>query len=152
MEKFLEYLQKSEKIIKTIDHMTYVTFPLIKDKKILLKILLETKTAITNCINSVLQYEYLYKRIDLYKNPKTNLRTFVEKCASRYRITQKEISLILELFEIEEKHKQSSMEFFKDGKIVILSENMKTDAIKIEKIKEFLDTAKSVLMKIKKKF
>ena len=70
MEKFLENLQEAENIIQTIDHMVYVTFPLIQDKKLLLKIILETKTAIANCINSILQYEYLYKRIRLYKEPK----------------------------------------------------------------------------------
>jgi len=81
MEKFLEYIQEAEKIIQTVDHMVYITFPLIKDKRLLLKILLETKIAISNCINSILQHEYIYKRIVLYKNAKTNFRTFNEKCS-----------------------------------------------------------------------
>ena len=68
MERFLEYIQEAEKIIQTVDHMAYITFPLIKDKKLLLKILLETKIAVANCINSILQHEYIYKRITLYKN------------------------------------------------------------------------------------
>ena len=37
MEKFLENLQEAHKIIQTLDHMMYVTFPLIKDKNILHK-------------------------------------------------------------------------------------------------------------------
>lgn len=152
MEKFLEYLQESEKIIKIIDHMIYVTFPLLKDKHILLKILLETKIAITNCINSILHREYLYKRINLYKNSETNFRVFVEKCAPRYKITKEEIKLILELFNLVEKYKQSSMEFIKDEKVVILSGNMKKETVGIEKIKKFLDLAKNILKKIKEKF
>lgn len=149
MEKFLEYLQDAEKIIKTVDHIVYVTFPLLKDKNLLLKIILETKTAVLLCINSVLQHEYIYKRINLYKNAETNFRIFIEKCAPRYKITKNEIGLILELFNLAEKHKQSSMEFIKGEKIVILSENMKTEAISIEKIKKFLDLAKNILKKIK---
>jgi len=39
-------------------------------------------------ISSILQYEYLYKRITLYKNSKVNFKTFIEKCASRYRISK----------------------------------------------------------------
>ncbi len=149
MEKFIEYLAEAERIIKTADHLVYITFPLVKDKKLLLKILSETKIVITNCINSILQYEYLYKRIRLYKDPKTNFRTFREKCAPRYKITKEEIEMIIELFEIVENHKQSSFEFVKNEKIIILSENLEQKSLTVEKIKEFLLIAKNVLKKSK---
>ncbi|MCK4647558.1 hypothetical protein KAT24_01345 [Candidatus Pacearchaeota archaeon] len=147
MEKFLENLQEAQKTIQIIDHMIYVTFPLIKDKKILTKILTETKNTITNCINSILQYEYLYKRINLYKDAKTNFRIFIQKCCPYYKITQKEIDSIKELFELVEKHKQSTIEFLKNEKIVILSENLKTETITIEKIKEFFNLSKEIMKK-----
>lgn len=152
MEKFLEYIQEAEKIIYTIDHMTYITFPLIKDKRLLLKILMETKTAITNCINAILQYEYIYKRITLYKNSKTNFETFTEKCAPRYNITKEEIKSISELFDFIQEYKESPMEFIKDEKIVILSENLKTKTIALEKVKSFLYLAKNILKKTKESF
>lgn len=149
MEKFLESLQKADKTIQTIDHMVYVTFPLIKDKKLLLKILLETKAAIANCINSILQYEYLYKRIILHKDPKANFRIFKEKCAQKYKITREETELISELFEIVKKHEQSPFEFIKNEKIIILSENLTPQTITFEKTKEFLITGKNILKKTK---
>ena len=147
MEKFLENLQEAQKIIQTVDHMVYVTFPLIQDKKILIKILLESKDAITNCINAILQYEYMHKRIDLYKDPKANFRLFINKCCPYYNITKKESNLITQLFELAEKHKQSTAEFVRQEKIVILSENMRAETITIEKIKEFLILAKSIMEK-----
>jgi len=150
MDKFLENLQEAGKIISTVDHMLYVTFPLIKDKKLLLKILLDTKIAISKCISSILQYEYLYKRIRLYNNPKTNFKTFEEKCAKRYNITEQEIRLIVELFDVVEEHKKSSMEFMKNKKIVILSQSLQQKIVTIEKAKEFLTLAKNILKKIKK--
>ena len=152
MEKFLEHIQEAEKIIRTIDHMTYITFPLIQDKRLLLKIISETKTAIVSCINAILQYEYLYKRINLYKNQQTNFRTFKDKCAPRYNITKEEIDLILELFDVLEEHKNSQLEFIKDKKIVILSENMRAKMINLEKVKEFLNLAKKILKKAKDVF
>ena len=147
MEKFLENLQEAQKTIQIIDHMIYVTFPLIKDKKLLLKLLLETKSAITNCINSILQYEYLYKRINLYKDAKTNFRIFIKKCCPYYQITLKEIDSVIELFELVEKHEQSTVEFLKNEKVVILSENLKTETITIEKIKEFFNLSKEIMRK-----
>lgn len=146
-EKFLQNLQEAQKIIQVIDHMFYVTFPLIKDKKILLKIVTEAKNAITNCINAILQYEYLYKRIDLYKDPKANFRLFIQKCSPRYKITKNETDSILELFEVVEKHRQSTSEFVREDKIIILSENLKTEIINLERTKEFLNLSKSILKK-----
>ena len=149
MEKFIENLKEAEKIIRTIDHLTYVTFPLVKDKRLLLKILSETKLAVANCINSILQYEYLYKRIKLYKDPKSNFNTFKEKCSKTYGITNEELKLISDLFEIVEMHKKSSMEFVRSEKIVILANNSQPKSISIEKIKEFLRISKSLLQKTK---
>jgi len=147
MEKFLEKLTEAEKIIKTTDHMVYTSFPMVKDKRLLLRVLSEIKSAITICITSILQYEYLYKRINLYKNPKENFRIFTEKCANNYMITREEIKIILELFEIVEKHKKSSMEFIREDKIIILSDKLEPKTLTLEKTKEFLETSKNILKK-----
>jgi hypothetical protein len=109
---------------------------------------LETKTATVKCINSILQREYLYKRIRLYKNPKTNFKIFCDKCAKRYGITEQEIKLIFELFSLVEKHKQSSMEFAKNGKVIILSDRLDSKILTVENLKEFLILSKNILRKI----
>jgi hypothetical protein len=149
MEKFLENLHEAEQLIKKIDHMVYVTYPLIQDKRLVLKIISETKNAIIRCINSILQYEYLYKRVRLTKDPKENLRIFKVKCAPRYNISIEEIKLMLKLFDLIEKHKKSPFEFRKQEKIVILSENSSPKIIVIEDAKEFLALAKGILLKSK---
>ncbi|MEK6840573.1 MAG: hypothetical protein AABX79_01320 [Nanoarchaeota archaeon] len=149
MEKFLENIREAEKNLRTVDHMVYVTFPLLKDKRLLLKALQDTKGIITHCITSILQYEYLYKRINLYKDSGENLRTFTEKCAARYGIGKEETRLIMELFEFVDRHKASPFEFVKNEKIIILSENSRPTALSLEKIKEFLIMAKGILKKTK---
>jgi hypothetical protein len=152
MEKFLENLAAAEKIIYSADHLVYITFPLIKDKRLLIKIIQEIKDSITACITSILQHEYIYKRISLYKDPKENFRTFIEKCAPSYNVTNEEIKLILELFDFVEKHKESPFEFIKDDKVVILSNSLKPKMLTTEKAKEFLMLAKNLLKKTKENF
>jgi len=147
MEKFAERLTESERIIKTADHMIYMAFPMIKDKRILLKSISEMKRAIANCITIILQYEYIHKRISLYRDPKANFKVFVEKCAARYGITPEEIKTIIELFDLVEKHKKSAMEFIKDDKIIILSDRMKSETLTLERTKNFLKISKSILRK-----
>ena len=147
MEKFLENLIEAERNLRTLDHIVYITFPLIKDKRLLLKVIQETKEALTRCITAILQYEYMYKRINLYKDSGENLRTFKEKCAPRYRITTEEIRKIERLFDLAEKHKQSQFEFMRKDKLVVLSENMKPTTITLETVKEFLSLAKEIVKK-----
>ena len=152
MEKFLENIIAAEKKIQIVDHMIYVTFPLIKDKRLLLKILQEIKNAVMDCISSILQYEYLYKRIILYKNPKSNFKIFIEMCTPRYQITKEEINLILELFDFIEKHRESPFEFIKDDKVIILSNDLNPKTLTIEKTKEFLMLVKNILRKTRETF
>lgn len=150
MEKFLENLQEADRIIRAVDHLVYITFPLVKDKRMLLKIITETKNAVALCINSILQYDYLYKKIRLYQDIKENFRTFKEKCAQRYGITQDEINKITSLFDLAEKHKKSPFEFVRKEKVVIMSESFYPETITLEKTKEFVILAKNVLFKVEK--
>ncbi|MEX2017391.1 MAG: hypothetical protein WD876_02870 [Candidatus Pacearchaeota archaeon] len=151
MEKFLQNLEEADKIIKTVDHLVYVTFPLVKDKRMLIKILVETKNAVALCINAMLQRDYIYRKVRLYKDAKENFRTFEERCAPRYNLSFSEISKIKNLFDIAEKHKKSPLEFMRKDKIVIMSENsgnFHTETISHEKVKDFVNLAKSLLSKI----
>jgi|SRR3989338_7489646 len=147
MEKFIEYLQEAEKKIKTADHLIYMTYPLIQDKKIFLTALSEIHNAIISIISSILQYEYIYKRIDLSKDAKINLQTFINNCAPSYDITDIEIKTIKEIISLSELHRKSVMEFLKNDKIVILSEYLQPEILTLDKNKEFLLISKQILRK-----
>jgi len=150
MRKFLENIYEAEKIINKINHMAYVTYPVVKDKKLLLKILVETRVAIARLINSILQYEFLFKRIRIYKDSRENMKTFINKCAQRYNISQNEVNLIIELFDIVNMHKNSTFEFRKHEKLVILNHDSSPKVIVFENIKDFLGVAMKLLENTKK--
>ena len=149
MDNISDNLVEAERSIKTADHMIYVTFPLIKDKRLLLKILQDIKKAITHSMNSMLQYEYYSGRIKLYKDSRVNFKIFLEKCVPRYQITKEEVTLITELLDFVEKQKESPFEFGKEGRLVLLSGNLRPRIMSIEKTKEFMFAAKSILRKTK---
>lgn len=151
MEKFLSALDSASKTLQTADHMIYITFPLIKDNRILIKIFNEIYTTLLSLVNTVLQYDYAYKRVMLYNDAKINFRNFREKCAPRFGITQEEVAKIIEIFKVMEKHTQSPMEFVKNDKFVILSDSLQTDVVTIEKLKEYLLTTKNIMQKVSNK-
>ncbi len=152
VEKFVEYLSKASQLLHRADHMLYMTYPLVKDKRLLLKIIEDLGEAMVSMINSVLQYDYLYKRIELYKNARENFETFRQNCAPRYGITSEEVNKITELLKIMQRHRESPMEFMKKDHLVIMSNNSaRTEVITVDKIKEFLLVAKDVLGKVERK-
>jgi len=150
MQKFIEYLEEADKITRAMDHMLYVTYPLVKDKKILLRILMELKRANAYCINSILQYEYIFKRVRLTEDPKINLNAFFNKCAAYYELAPVSIQKIRELFSIVKEHNSSSMEFTRNEKLVIIS-NGEAKIVEIDKIKDFLVNTKNLIEKAKRK-
>jgi len=150
-EKFQENLKQAVRSLQIADHMTYVTLPLVNEHRLILKIFDEIYKSIINCINAILNYEYTYKRIQIYTDNNENLRTFANKCAKNYNLNNEQTKKILEILELNKKHKQSAMEFVKQNKIVILSDNLKTQTLDILKIKEYLLLAKYLLMQTNEK-
>ena len=139
-------MEAASKKLMIADHLIYVTFPLIKEKRLLIKILNELYFSLLNSINALLQYEHAYKRIALYKDPKLNFKTFLQQ-SPKFGISNNELQIIIEIFSLIEKHKQSSMEFIKNEKFVILSNNLNIDTVTLEKLKEYLAATKNIFKK-----
>jgi len=147
-EKHIESLQKAVKSIKIADHMLYVTYPVVKDKRLLLKALENVSEALIDVINAILQYDYLFKRIQLYKNDaRLNFETFLNKCAKRYNISDEETFQLTEILKLAESHKKSPLEFLRKERVVIMSDSLKTNIIEPEKLKKYLSLAKMIVEK-----
>lgn len=150
-QKFQENLKEAIKSLQIADHMTYVTLPIVNEQRLIIKIFDEIYKSVINCIMAILNYEYMYKRIQIYKDNGDNIRTFANKCAKNYSLTNEQIKKILEILELNKYHKQSAMEFVKQNKIIILSDNLRTQIMDIRRIKEYLLVAKELLMKTNKR-
>jgi len=146
MEKYIESLDTAARAIQIADHMAYITFPLVKEKRLLLKILTELSSSLISIINAILQYEYSQKRIQLYKDARENFNTF-RHLAPGYNINQEQLKIIIEIISLAEKHQKSPFEFVKDDKVIIMADGMKSYTITIEKIKAYIIAAKDFMRK-----
>lgn len=150
LEKYKENILLAVKTMKIGDHIAYVTYPVIKDKRLLMKSLDSAYDSIVAIINSSLQYDYMWKRIQLQKDPKANFDTFMNKCSPRLDITPEENMQILELFSIVESHRKSPIEFMRKDKVVILSPSLQTNVIDLERVKRYLNLSKKMIEKARK--
>ena len=150
MEKFVESLQNASKYFINAEHIFSVTSKVVDDKKIFLNLLENLYKSLLYSIDSVLQLEFLLKRIRLSKDSNENLSIF-KKLAERYNITKEEIKIIDDILFIVKRHKQSSMEFLRGEKIVIMSESVPC-YLDTTKVKLYLDTTKNIFDKIRNNF
>jgi hypothetical protein len=148
-KKYIENLQKAIKELKIADHMIYVTYPVIKDKRLLIKALEQVYNSVISLINAILQYDFYWKKIRLSPEASVNFDIFITKSSKNYNISQNEISEIIELILLMESHKKSPMEFLRKEKIVIMSDSLKTNTLDVEKMKRYLNLAKRLIEKIK---
>ena len=91
-EESKRYLKEAARHLQIADHMTYVTFPIVNEKKLIIKIFEEIFKSIQNSINSAIYYEFENKNLILNTNQEKNINNFMENIAKTYDFTEKEIN------------------------------------------------------------
>ena len=143
MEKFQEARQKAIQSFKTADHMVYVTYGVVKDAKLLLAILENLNTSLQETMNSILQYDRLFKRIPIFQDTfESKYNMFRLKSARRYKLESQYITTIAEVKETLDEHKKSPVEFVKNDRFVICNEGYRMKTLSINEIKKYLGIAK----------
>jgi len=148
MENYHKNLLKAEENLKKVERLIVLS-QVSKNKNLMLITLEEIEKAIRNCISSILHYDYGLKRVKLYKDSKLNFREFEVKSSKNFSIAPNEIDMIKEILNASKNHKNSPMEFMKKEEIIIMSDDQSFTKISMEKLTNFLKTAKNLLEKVK---
>ena len=139
MEQFQETIEKANQKLKIADHMIFMTYPLVRDNRLLLSIIQNIFLALANAVSSILYYERLFKRIPAFNdNFDSKFTIFRTKCVDRLNIDKKYIKLISEIKDIIVEHRKSPVEFERNNKFVICSSTYRMRTISIEEIKKYI--------------
>ncbi|MAG37952.1 hypothetical protein CMI45_01010 [Candidatus Pacearchaeota archaeon] len=151
-KEFIDSLIEAEKAWQSGDHLTYVTYPVVKDDKLLLRALENLYESVVKTISTVLRFEYLYKRIELSKDSKRNLEMFFKKCGGRYGLGAEEREIIKEIIFFGKKHKEASVEFSGKGKSYIIDDDLGKIELDVVKLKSFLEISRKLLENANRNF
>ena len=83
-KKFIDALIEAEKLWQGADHIAYITYPFVKNPKLLIRALEGLHKSLVLTISTILKFEYLHKRIELSGDTKKNLEFFFKKCSVKY--------------------------------------------------------------------
>jgi len=143
MEKFQEARDSAKKKIQIADHMLSVTYPLVKDTKLLLAIMENIFLAYSNAMSAILYRERLFKMIPPFQETfESKLSMFRENCLPKYKIDKEHLRLIQDIRSTIIEHRKSPVEFTRKDRFVICSDSYNMKSIGVEEMKAYINKAK----------
>jgi len=143
MERFEELREKAVQKIKVADHMLTITFPMIKDPRMLPAILEDIFLGMSYAMQSILSFEATYKRIPIYENSyRGRMLAFTSYCMDRLKIDAEAVATIREIRHLLLLHQKSPTEFVRNNTFIICGTDFSTAQITEGSIKNYLKKAK----------
>ena len=149
MEKLINLALLANKHMKNADHMVYMTYPLVKDVRLLISITDNIDKAIKLSIMAFLRYEWIYKRIiKIPEDFDKRVELFKKIGINRYGFRINDLEFVNEIDEIMVKHRQSPIEFIRNGKFMISYNNYKFKTIDYPVVKDYISKAKPFILRL----
>lgn len=129
--------------LKQADHMVSVTYPLLKEPKLLLSSLDNMYQAVISAMKAILQSERSHRKLPLYADSfASQFNIFATRVAPEHDINKKYVQFIAHLKEFVDHHKKSAVEFRRKESYIMADDDYDIKALTPELIKEQLAFAK----------
>lgn len=146
MEDISRFVKQAGTAFRIADHLAYVSYPLLKDNKLLLAIVQNLYLAGVNGLDAILHYERMYKRLNTIPfDIESKIIIFQTKIETRINVSGVS-KVIKDLKFILNQHRDTKMEFSRKEKFIICSDDysmMKT--IDIEMLKTYILVMRSFI-------
>lgn len=149
-KQLISSLIEAEKNYRSAEHLFEVIYAQVQDPRVFIKVLELMNKSLIIAISASLKYEHLKNNIKLTKDPQKNLNIFFSKCIPKYGLNELYKACLLEVVDLEKRHKKSGYEFSKAGKAIILQDDLSMVELTHPKIKGLLESTKLCLDKVHK--
>lgn len=142
-------LEKSIDRLQSSNHMLTVSYPLLKDTKILLSVATNLLKACEFAMNALLEMAKHRKIISSYKNDFTHkYNLLIQKVLNEFEVSKIHLKTISRLKEIIKTHKKSSVEFTRKKKFVMASESYELRTLSENDLKNFYQKTKKFVKEV----
>lgn len=149
MERYQEDFELAKNKFKIVDHMVNVTYPMLRDTRLLMSSLENLFFVYSNAMSALLHYERLYKRIPPFNNTfESKFFMYSRTCQSKFNLEKDYAIIMQEIKKFVIEHKKSPVEFSKNDKFVICSNTYDTMVLTHSKLKDYLTKAKLFIEEI----
>jgi hypothetical protein len=120
-------------------HLLNVTFPLVKDPKLLMGVIHNISASMEHAMDAILAYEQQLRLVPNFKDDfQSKFNLFRYKSVRRHDIPANHITQMMELNDLIQLHKQCPVEFQRGNKYVLATKDYKLQVVSINDIKKYL--------------
>jgi len=139
MEHFQFLRDKAVEKIQVADHMLFMTYPMVKDPKILLAVIENIFASLDFGMGAILHHEKLFKRIPPFQESfQSRLEVFRRLVVPNYNLNPGYVRLITDVRTVLSEHRKSPVSFVKNDKFIILSPSYNIKTIDINLAKKYV--------------
>lgn len=143
MDMSEEAINAAKKKFGLADHMLNVTFPLIRDTRLLAPIIENIFLSMANAMVAVLYIDRKYKRVPAFADTfEGKFNAFKQFCVHRHSIDKSYIADMHEIKSILIERKKSPVEFVKKDRLVICDSHYRIKSLSIADLRSYLSKAK----------
>ena len=129
-----------KKKYKIVDHMINVTYPLVRDTRLLLSSVENIFLTMTNAMGALLHYDRLYKKIPPFNDTfDSKYFMYTRLCQEKYDLNPEFAILMRDIKKIIVEHKKSPVVFSRKDKYVICTDTYQTNVLTYNKIRGHLN-------------
>ncbi len=150
MEKILRLLQEASKAFRTAENLSYFSYPILMDNKVLLSIANQLYIASLNGVYAVLHYEKLNKRLSILPfDSKLRMEVFEKDISERIGVDPNFSNVVNGLREIVEGHRESVVEFSRGDSFLICNQDYSNiKSLNIELLKAYSYIIRNFLARV----
>ncbi|MBR9679308.1 MAG: hypothetical protein GON13_03500 [Nanoarchaeota archaeon] len=145
-----EELAEARKELKLADHMVYVTYKLLNDRKIMLSVARHINSALNNTIFAFLKNELRFKRIyHLPENEHLRLKYFLRDYSEQFALNFEGEEMIIKLDNL--RSMKSGGYNIQEGSVIhIVNGCLRVETLSVNMIKKYLSNARELINNIEK--
>ncbi len=149
MERFHEELAEGRRQLRAADHLISMTYPLVRDNRLLLSAAESLFSAGKNITLSLLHYEEAFKRIPRFREDfDSMIQLFRSRCMPNYKLSSEYNKVLGELKDLSDNHKSSSVEFSRKDCFIICSGTYSLKRVTMVQLKDYVGILKRMLLDV----
>lgn len=148
MEELKQLIAEANREFKKADHLAYVTYPMVRETKLLYVIAEVLYNSLSKGVEAMLAYERLYKRIPLVPGSKETELELFKDVAARYGFSRNAVLMMMDLKALMNAKKEAPVEFVRQDKFVICDEEYGMNVLDLQKIKGYIMDGKEFMARM----
>ena len=146
MERVQRFIEEAKETFKSADHLTYMTYPMLREPKLIYSIAEKLYVANSRIMDAILYHEHAQKTISVVPVEfETRFNLFKGELTKKHKVSNETIQTISDLYELVQANRNCPIAFPKNESYNFYCNNSIKKTITIELAKKYLNMTRQFI-------